>query len=404
MNRVDLPTKDELKTLAAHEEPVCLTLAMPCVKGGAEKEQNIIRFKNLIQEAEAKLDKIGFKPKEIADFLKPVVELQRQETEFLNRQENGFMCCLSKEIFEFWRLPYEVAENVIVDRRFYLRPILPHAQHEKDVALFLLNPENPVLVFAAADPNLPPSVMRPPHPYTCFRRFKETFEEEKSLQHHAQGPKGDTTRGGTPMYHGQGAGGDAAADKAHLEAYFKKLENWVCDTLRDSGIVEDSVFFVADAQHVGLYKSVMRKSHPELDMLAQKNHDSETVESWVKKARAEREAEMRRADEKALKEYERRKGAQGNGAMDAVPDIVRAANGKRVETLILPQDEQRYYWGRFDAQTQHVEKQERDERHTGAGDELINRAALDTFLNGGAVVAMPEDKLKDRDCIALCRW
>lgn len=96
---------DELKSLVENPQEPCVSLYMPMQKAGPEVRQNPIRFKNLIREAEARLDAMGFGDAEAVDFLSPAKELDTAE--FWENQDQGLVIFVSPNVFRYYQLPME---------------------------------------------------------------------------------------------------------------------------------------------------------------------------------------------------------------------------------------------------------------------------------------------------------
>ena len=397
MTEISLLNTDILKELAAFEAPLCLTLTMPCIKSGDQQQQNAIRFKNLLQDATKKLEKIGCQQHQIDDLLSPLEPLL-DEADFWTHLQSGLIVCVSEDKQGLYHLPFSIDENVIVDRHFYLRPVIPRLQQDSKVAVLLLSMNDPALIFSDRSSEHYETQV-PPEPLSSFDDFMKTYDMEESLQFRSQG-YGGGVNATTPGYHGQGVAGDDATKNAHLKEYLKQLENWVDDTLQQRHFKE--VFLVAGPQLEGLYKTVMRSGGLQLHKLDQKNPSSEKPEIWIENVRQQLKERFEQESERALATYQRLKRKHEGSIEDNLPDIVRAAHSQRIETLMLPDKSQDYYWGRFDPDTSKIQEQEQDENVTGPGDELVNLAAIKTLLNGGRVIPMPEGA--SPDYAALCRW
>jgi len=66
---------DELKNLVQNPQCPCVSLYLPMERLGGETRQNPVRFKNLIREAEKRLDEMGLRSTESVNLLKPAMEL-----------------------------------------------------------------------------------------------------------------------------------------------------------------------------------------------------------------------------------------------------------------------------------------------------------------------------------------
>ncbi len=405
MKHISPLTIETTKELAAFEAPLCLTLTMPCIKSGDQQQQNPIRFKNLLQEAREKLKKIGCGQEDMKAFLSPLEKLLN-EKDLWKHQDHGLLVCVTEDRHELYSFPFTVDVNVIVDRHFYLRPVIPFMQDNATSAILLLSMNDPTLIFAMG-PNGDYEVEIPPEPMKSFDAFMEVYDLEESLQFRAQsygkGSKNATREG----YHGQGAAGDDATHKTHLKEYFKQLESWVTGRLQRKGCEE--ILMVAEPHLEGLYKNVMRGSHPDLYMLAQKNPTSEKPEVWVERMKTHQKDGFDQECERKLADYKRLKETDGKSVAETIPDILKAAYAQRVDALMIPDNSQDYYWGRFDPETRTVKEQQRDESVSGAGDELVNLAVIQTFLNGGKVFPIPSSHTAPEigsspEYAALCRW
>lgn len=113
---------DELKTLVENPKSPCISIYMPTQKAGPEVRQNPIRFKNLIREAEERLDAIGIRHTEAVDFLKSAHELDT--VEFWENQDQGLGIFISPDVFRYYQLPMEFQELVVVSDQFHLKPLL----------------------------------------------------------------------------------------------------------------------------------------------------------------------------------------------------------------------------------------------------------------------------------------
>lgn len=113
---------NELKTLVEKPDGYCVSLYMPTIKLGAETQQNPIRFKNLMREAEEQLIKSGLRAQDARDLLQPAQEIDNYE--FWQHQSDGLAIFISKNVFSYYCLPLNFAELVVVNDRFHLKPLL----------------------------------------------------------------------------------------------------------------------------------------------------------------------------------------------------------------------------------------------------------------------------------------
>lgn len=396
-HHTDNLTEAHLKELASHESDLCLTLTLPMVVNeGAEARQNPIRFENAIQEAKEKLEKIGMRGDEIESFLAPLKE-KHLDSPYWETQEEGLLVCRSKDICEFYRLPVPFKTNVIVDKRFYLRPLIPHMQNGETVHLLLLQEEGTTLVsgnFFQTEPD----IHALPEDACSFDNYLKQFDFEKSLQF-----EGGNAQPKALNFHGQGAAGDESSHRTYLEEYLKKVQGKVAQAAREQDIKH--VFLVAEPQIDGLYaKNARETGRPDVTLLAHSNPDSKPVREWVYAAIASQKQERdRRQKHNTQSELARLENQNPDLAKNTVDEIVAAACNQRIDTLMITPDSQDYVWGRFDPEYQSVRLQEKDESESGVGEELINLAAIKTLLGGGQVMHA-ESQDNGSGIYAICRW
>ncbi|HYY43983.1 MAG TPA: hypothetical protein VE975_02200, partial [Actinomycetota bacterium] len=122
-SRIDFVTPEEIKAFLAERDGTCLSLFQPTYRG-AESEQNPIHLKNLLKEAASKLEECGVRKPEIDDLLSPLKSLLNRE-DFWRHQLDGLALFRSKDFFAYYRLPFELEDKVVLNDRFYIRPLLP---------------------------------------------------------------------------------------------------------------------------------------------------------------------------------------------------------------------------------------------------------------------------------------
>src|SRR5438067_2648504 len=109
----------ELKALAADHEGGHVSIYLPVEPAGPETRQNTIRLKNLIRDAEEKLQEWGLRSTEALELLRPIWELET-DTDFWQEREEGLALLLKPgELRTVW-LPFRPPELSLVSDHFYL--------------------------------------------------------------------------------------------------------------------------------------------------------------------------------------------------------------------------------------------------------------------------------------------
>ncbi|MEP0851176.1 hypothetical protein NC991_12480 [Funiculus sociatus GB1-A4] len=96
--------------------------SMPVQKAGPDIRQNPIRFKNLIREAEQRLDEMGLDHQQTMEWFQQVHELDTGD--FWENQDHGLAIFVSPDVFRYYYLPEEFQDLVVVSDRFHLKPLL----------------------------------------------------------------------------------------------------------------------------------------------------------------------------------------------------------------------------------------------------------------------------------------
>jgi hypothetical protein len=121
---MQLLTRQELKTLFEQRGEACVSLYMTTHRAGADVQQDPIRLKNLLREAEVTLNTMGLRSPEAGELLEPAQDLLG-DSEFWQHQSEGLALFLSSRSFNAYRLPFEFEELVVVTNRFHVKPLLP---------------------------------------------------------------------------------------------------------------------------------------------------------------------------------------------------------------------------------------------------------------------------------------
>lgn len=131
---------DELKNLVENPQSPCVSIYIPVEKAGPEVRQNPIRFKNLIREAQGRLDAMGIPQTEAVELLKQVHELDNPE--FWENQDRGLVIFISPTVFRYYKLPMEFQELVVVTDQFHLKPLLHLINNDGQLYILALSQDN----------------------------------------------------------------------------------------------------------------------------------------------------------------------------------------------------------------------------------------------------------------------
>jgi hypothetical protein len=378
-------TRGELESLMEHREDPSVSIYAPMVKAGPETQQNPIRFKNLVRQAEGALRERGLDEKEAESLLAPAVDLI-DDNPFWQHQAAGFAAFLSEGFARWYRLPIEVRELAVVEDRFHLKPLLPLLSGDGRFYVLALSQKHVRLLEATRHSVREVDLQAGGDLPTSLNDALGYEVEETHVQFHT----GTRTAGApdrSPVYHGHGGGEDDA--KEEIQKFFNLLDNGVSPLLADRSapLVLAGVEFL-----LPIYRQVTGHGRV-VEGGVVGNPDNLSAEQLHEKAWPVVEPVFTRAQEAAAERFHDLLGT-GQASKD-FDDVVTAAHDGRVETLFVALGTRR--WGSYDPEKREVELSE----HNGPGTEdLVDFAALQTLRKGGQVFAVSPDDVPEGEAVA----
>jgi hypothetical protein len=365
-------SRDELKMLMQRQTDSHVSLYMPTYQAGADVQQNVIRCKNLLREAEARLLATGLRTSEVHIWLEPIQQLV-VDNAFWQQQSDGLALFCDAEIFRAYCLPLTFAELVVVAERFHLKPLLPLFTGDGRFYVLALS-QNAVRLLqctryhthAVALTNVPQSL-------ADALRYDDP---EKQLQFHTGAPPGG---GGlrAAMYHGHGIGEDA---KDNIRGYFRQIDQGVREVLRE----EQAPLVLAGVDYLlPLYHEVSGYPHL-VESGITGNPEGIRDEDLHASAWPLLEPIFRQAQDEAQAHYARYMGTAR--ASEDLTTIVPAAHDGRIDILFVADGTQQ--WGKFTPGTRDVQIHSKADAQD---EDLLDFAAVHTFINGGTVYVMAPD-------------
>src|SRR5512135_3717456 len=121
---MDILNPADLKSLIAQQGKWSVSLYMPTQRVGREQQQDPVRLKNLLAEAETKLLANGLRRPEVQRLMRPAEELLWRDS-FWRHPSDGLAIFLSNGFSVIYRLPAEFNELLIIANNFHIKPLLP---------------------------------------------------------------------------------------------------------------------------------------------------------------------------------------------------------------------------------------------------------------------------------------
>jgi hypothetical protein len=382
---MSLISNDEIKALLKRPKDLCVSIFMPTHQAGAEIQQNPIRFKNLMREAEESLVAAGIEAQAARELLQPAQALDTSD--FWQHQSDGLAIFLAPEVFRYYRLPLNFEELVVVTDRFHLKPLLPLLTGDGQFYVLALS-QNQVRLFEGTRYSVNEVELKNvPQSLAEALRYDEPG---KQIQFRISTSKGGTSNSfqQAGSFHGQGSPETDDITETLLQ-YFHEIDRGLHELLRDAQaplIVAGVEYLLPIYREANSYRHLLEEGltgNPE-ELSPEELHD----QAW-----AIVEPYFLKAQQEAAERYQEL-AATGQTSTN-LQEIVSAAYYSRVETLFVPVGVQQ--WGIFNSGTNDIQLHEGEE----PGDEdLLDFAAVHTFLNGGNVYAVEPEKVPDNALLA----
>lgn len=378
--------REDVALLSTHRGGPHVSLFLPTVRAGQETQQNPIRFKNLLRAAAARLGERGAGEAEVDDLLAPARELI-DDYGFWQHQGDGLAVFLAHGFARLYRLPLAFTELAMVEDRFHLKSLFPLFADEGRFFVLALS-QNDVRLLAGSRHEVRevPLVDVP-------KSLADALGHELTDNHLFSHTGGRAQPGGGPVYHGQSANEENA--KEEIRKFFSVLDRGVRDLLDDDG---RSPLVLAGVEYLlPIYREL--SSYP--NVLAEGvrgNPDGLSAGELHRRAWGIVEERFRAVRRDAAARYG---DLAGTGrASRRLDEVVPAAHDGRVDTLFVARGVRQ--WGRFDPASRQIDRHP-DQR--ADSEDLLDRAAVETFVNSGTVHAVePEEVPEGGPAAAIFRY
>jgi hypothetical protein len=224
-------SRNELKLLMEQEGSPCISIFLPTHrKAGIDMQQDQLRLRNLLCEAERLLLVRTLDTTRIETFLKPIAALLT-EAAIWQHPDDGLAILRTPTLFRSYQFPICFKEQVVVSHHLYLKPLLPCLENNGSFFLLALSKKEIRLLEATRshvrEIDLPSSI--PTH----LAEAMQYDEAENTLQYHSSASTGTMGKGGRQpiIFHGQGVGSDD--EKQKLLHSFQQIDRDLHPLLHD---------------------------------------------------------------------------------------------------------------------------------------------------------------------------
>ncbi|MBN1601511.1 MAG: hypothetical protein JW915_07880 [Chitinispirillaceae bacterium] len=385
---MDIFTEDDFRNLVSIQHPYCISIYMPFFRNGAEIQQNPIRFKNCISEAEKLLVKKGKRATEASWMLNSAKRFLNFHS-FWQYDASGLAAYIAPGIIKIFRTPSSFSETIMIGNHFYIKPVLPMITTHMKYYVLELNLSG-VRLFSGSryqfsrieSDTLPGPIENTlQHDYT-----------EKHTQIYGKSQPGDSE---IPVVYGYGR--DTDNHTRQIIEYFQIVNNSVTSLLNKTNaplITAGNEFLHSIYHNVNTYPNLIDNGIKiDISLFTEQQlheHSRELVGPFYA---------TRRYKDKEL--YLSLAGRHSHMAVNNLESIVAGAVHGRVAALFII-NKSPHIWGLLNEKNQKISIHD----HQLPGDEeLIERSAIDTLLRGGAVYILDRVDMPDEtDAAAIMRY
>jgi hypothetical protein len=376
---MDILTRAELEQLMRKEQQWCVSIYMPSHRTGTEAQQDPIRLKNLLGEAEKRLSDQGVGRRDVQKMLEPASNFL-QDSHFWQHQSDGLAIFLSSNRVRRYRLPLNFEELLVVEDHFHIKPLLPLFTGDGQFYILALSQNEIRLLNGTRDSVSEVDIGQVGG---SLAEALPSGDYQAIFQHH-------TSSSDSVTFHGQGGGSDESA-KNELLRYFRLVSDGLTEFLQE----DRAPLVLAGVEYLlPIYKEA--NTYPNLiDTVIKGNPDLLRADELHKSAWNILKHHFQAAQEDAVAQYQQLAGQTSEQATDTLEKIVPAAYYGQVETLFVAAGMQQ--WGVFNPDTSEIKIH--DQMKTG-DEHLLDLAAVQTYLKGGTVYIMEPDKVPGRTSAA----
>jgi stalled ribosome rescue protein Dom34 len=366
------------------EEGPCISLYQPTHRYPPENNQDPIVFKNLINEVEKSL-KQKYSKKDINTIMKPFYQIKDDQS-FWNNALEGLAILANPNKCIVYKFHRPVKELAIVADSFHIMPLISAFQSVEKYQLLALS-RNEFSLYQGnrygfeeieIDSDIP-------------RTIEEVLGDELTDPHLSHKSHGSVSK--SAMYHGHG-GKSEETDK-DTEKFFRYVDLFVLENYSKSS--ELPLILVSLKEYHSLFNKISRNSYLVAKGISH-SYDSLDVEKLKEKALEIIESNYLEKTKNLSDSFETAK-ANALGT-DNLKQVAKAAFENRVETVLI--EDEKIMPGKIDHNTGEIKLGDIQDPDY---DDILDDLAELVLKNGGAVVALPKERMpSDTGVAAIYRY
>jgi hypothetical protein len=355
-------TNEEVRALLAEQEPPCVSLYQPTYASHPETQQDPIRFRNLLDQAERALADQGYSHEDseaVLGKLRPMAELER----FWIEAAGGLATFASPTLVKQFRVRQPLPELVVVSESFHLKPLIRLLQFDERFQILALT-RNEVKLYECTRNTIEPV------PLTGMSTTMTEALGTEVTQEFSRG-----TRATSGFVHG-GEGDRKSGREVDRDRFFTIVDREIRQ--RFSNRAQLPLLLAALPEHQSHFREISRNPHL-LEAPVAVNPDALSLQ------------ELREAAWKAIEPYfdqrlERVKERYGQAqahhrGSDDIDEVTRALEQGRIGTLL-------------------VEAERHVPSNGPASEDRLDDLLEGVLRTGGEVIVLPANRMPTRTGLA----
>ncbi len=365
------------------KEPPFISLYQPTHRHRPENKQDLIRFKNLVQNIENSLEQ-KYPKKEIKSIMKPFYALAEDRI-FWNHTYDGLAILAAEGKCVIYNLQRPVKELAVVADSFHIKPLIRIFQSADRYHILGLN-RNEFTLYEGNRYGFEEVELDPDVPRTA----KEVLGEDYTESYITTGSYGGT---GSGIFHGHGSRKEEI-DK-DIERFFRYVDRFVLENYsKPTGL---PLILVALPEYHSLFKNISHNPYL-MEEGIKTAYDVLTIDELKENVWEKIEPLYLEKTKKLVERYElARSKFLGS---DDLAQVARAAFENNIDTILIEAD--RIIPGKVNSLNGELEKG--DLEHPDFDDILDDLAEM-VFKNKGEVVVLPKERMpSDTGVAAIFRY
>lgn len=369
---MDSLSRDFRALLADIHEPPCISIYLPTHRLGPDKQQDSIRFRNLIKGAEALLRE-KYPEADSTALLAPFRELAEDKM-FWGNTLDGLVALGTKEAFNIYRLQETVEEEVAVGDRYLIKPLLRNLQSNRRFQVLAIDRRTAKLYEGDRDA-LDEVEFEAGAPRTIEAALGgQTSDPFKESGSYSLGSSGS-------MHYGQGARNDEL--EVDTERFFRAVDRWVSE--HHSRPSRLPLVLAALTEHHSVFHEISKNP-----LLVEQGVEADPFGVSLDELRRLAWAALEPRRDRIVEDTVERYGTAWSVGLASgdLAELVRAASEGRVDTLLLEAGKR--VPGSFDEESRRIKY---DDGGTAGAEDLLDELAEMVLRKGGDVLVAPPERM-----------